>query len=347
MTLSYRNEEKIRAAFAALVDATPAGADFEDLTDIVPKPVHIGRPGLVVMAVAAIVTLVVLGPLALPMGRSGTPSSTSDEVPPPAGIPDSAPLPGTVVPYLESPPAWFGEPVAAERLAADRTGRWVSTLLGVETGDGQVSFPVSVALTDGTLRGLDAAEEVIVGGRALRSLSIGDWQAIATTEGPTIIVSGAVDTSLLLEVLDAVTTGATATGDSLTVSPVPTGYVERVAPQLHAQDFPSRRMLTNADGDTSINEISDWVDPELAAAGSGAEYRLVDIDGAEGWTGRTESNPFGALTFLVWSPEPGVVLEIVTTNSERTTEELIELASATSLISASEWDDAFGLSNTQ
>jgi hypothetical protein len=153
---------------------------------------------------------------------------------------------------------------------------------------------------------------------------------------------GAVESALLADVLNATTVVATTAGNSLSISRLPTGYVERVAPQLHAEDVPFRRTLTNAAGDVSLNEISDWIVPELAAAASGADYRLVDVNGLEGWTGRTEFNSYGPLTFLVWSPQPGVVFEIVTTNDERSTEELVELATATSVISATEWDRAFG-----
>jgi hypothetical protein len=339
VTLSTRNEEKLRTAFAALVDVTPVGADFEALTEGQLVPTRRRWSGLAVMATAAIATVVVLAPLMLLGNRTG-PSSTTGDVAPPVGIPEGAPSPGSVAPFLETPPVWFGEPVAAARPAADRTGRWVSAAIGVEASDGLVSSPVTVAVTDGTLRGLEDAEEVVIDGRTLRSLQIGGWQTLATVGEPAIVISGVVDTALLSDVLNATTVVATSGGDSLAISHLPAGYVERVAPQLQAEDIPHRRTLTNTAGDISINEISDWVDPELAAASSGADYAPVEVNGEQGWTGHTESNPYGPLTFLVWSPQPGVVFEVVTTNDERSTEHLVELATATSAISANEWDQA-------
>lgn len=312
------------------------------LVEQTPRRQPAGRrwPGLAVMTTAAIATLAVLAPLILIGDRLG-PSSTTKNVEPPAGIPEGAPPPGSVAPFLETPPAWFGEPVAGEREAADRLGRWESATIGVESGDGQVSSPVSVAVTDGTLRGLEDAEDIVVDGQTLRSLTFNGWRALVTVGEPAVVVSEAVDTALLSDVLSATTVKTTTAGDSLSISRLPAGYAERVAPQLHAEDVPFRRTLTNTAGDISINEISDWVEPELAAAGSGADYQLIDINGVEGWTGRTEFNSYGPLTFLVWSSQPGVVFEIMTTNDERSTEELVELATATSVSSATEWDQAF------
>ena len=89
-----------------------------------------------------------------------------------------------------------------------------------------------------------------------------------------------------------------------------------------------------------INEISDWTDPVLAAAGSGAEITAVglDADGTVGWTGRMTFHPYGPLRFLVWSPRPGVVFEITTDDMDRSVDDLVDVAAATSAIGIDEWE---------
>lgn len=61
MTLSTRNEEKVRRAFAALSNMTPTGSDFEDVTSGSPLEPPSPRPRQ--MAIVAVVSAI--GALAL------------------------------------------------------------------------------------------------------------------------------------------------------------------------------------------------------------------------------------------------------------------------------------------
>ena len=81
-------------------------------------------------------------------------------------------------------------------------------------------------------------------------------------------------------------------------------------------------------------------EPLLAAAQTGADLGAVEIGvgGEPGWIGRTTAHPDGPLEFLIWSPSPGVVLEISTDDPDRTLRDLVDLAHATSLLPDDEWD---------
>jgi hypothetical protein len=258
----------------------------------------------------------------------------------PAPVPDGAPLPGSVLPYVESPPKWFGQPRSGEREGAIHTGHWVSTAIGIDGGNGTTQDPIWVAATDGSLKDLDTAETIVTDGQRLRLLDLGTgWQTVATTSQPMIVVSGTVETSLLLEVVQAVRAEASGGGISLHVDALPDSYTELVPAQAHAEDVAHRQTLAGATAENVINEISDWVQPELAAAATGADYEEVIVGDSTGWTGRSESHPFGPLRFLVWSPEPGVVLEIVTTDLDRSVDDLVQLAGSVRLLPADEWDE--------
>jgi len=290
--------------------------------------------------VAACVVVIVAGlALATRQGQGGVDAASPAGIEPPAGIPAGAPAPGSVAPIVEMPPDWFGRPMPARRDAGMRTGRWVYTAIGLDAGDGTVVSPIVIAATDGSLGSLAEADTVMIGGRMLRRHQIGDWQTLATTQSPMVVVSGQVDEQLLAEVLADVRPVFLPEGISLSLDRLPPGYSELVPPQLLAEDVPDRRSIANISGDTAIHEESDWVQPELAAAAAGVDYHSVEIDGLTGWTGRTVSNPFGPVSFLTWSPAPGVVFSIVTANLDHSTADLIELAEATHVLSSEQWDE--------
>jgi hypothetical protein len=105
-------------------------------------------------------------------------------------------------------------------------------------------------------------------------------------------------------------------------------------------DPAQRRTLASSSGGISVDNVSDVPEPLLAATQTGADLSAVEVGagGEVGWTGRTSANPYGPLELLIWSPSPGVVLEISTDNPDRTVRDLVDLAHATSLLPADEWD---------
>ena len=163
---------------------------------------------------------------------------------------------------------------------------------------------------------------------------------LGTTTSPTLVAAGAVDTAILAEVLAKTTVTDTGGVLVLGLSELPTDYGVRVHPQVQAPDIDDRPTLANQAGDIAINEVSDWVDPQLSSANSGADYRQVSVNREPAWTGSHDFNSFGTLRFLAWSPEPGVVFEITTASTNRTIEELIELAEASTVLPAGSACDA-------
>jgi hypothetical protein len=258
----------------------------------------------------------------------------------PTDVPLATPEPGTVLPSVANPPSWFGTARPGARPGGDRTGRW--TVAAIGSGSEPITSPINISVTDGTFGSFGTVDNVSLNGRAIRVMQSSGFTLLATTSTPTVVVSGAVDRAILADVL-AATTAADRNGKLvLGLSALPPGYAVVVQPQVQAVDPPNRPTLTNADGDVAINEVSDWVNPQLAAAASGASYAKVVVGGRPAWAGKSDFNPSGSLTFLNWSPQPGVVLEITTSNPRRTIAELIQLAESTAILPAAEWHAVYG-----
>ena len=86
----------------------------------------------------------------------------------------------------------------------------------------------------------------------------------------------------------------------------------------------------------AINEVSDWIDPLLYAAATGTDIIRTTVGDTPAWTGTTSERI--PLRYLVWSPEPGVVLEITTTDGNRPVEDLVALAEQTTAIPVADWE---------
>ena len=261
------------------------------------------------------------------------------------GLPSDAPTveagPGTARPDgptgVAPPPAWFGEPQAGFRAGGRSGGRWVATAIG-RVSDGAVSAPIVASAFDGTYVGLDEAVPVTIDGVPLRSARFGDMLVLATDGTPTVMVTGRDDERTLAAVLAAVEVVEPDGEFSLRLRSRPDGYAEIVPPRVFGPVVPEGETLASESGDTAIDQVSDVGDPLLAAAGSGADLTAVDVHGATGWFGRTTSEAHGVLTFLAWSPRPGVVFEVTTQDTERTEGDLADLARWVSTLDADDWD---------
>jgi hypothetical protein len=95
----------------------------------------------------------------------------------------------------------------------------------------------------------------------------------------------------------------------------------------------------------TLNALPRWmlyttvINPQVETEGRAellADHRSVAVGELTGWTGLTNFNRYGPMTFLVWSPESGVVLEIVTTDPDRAVDDLVELALLTRVVEAAE-----------
>jgi hypothetical protein len=242
--------------------------------------------------------------------------------------------------HVASPPDWFGEPRGGYRDAGYRTGRWVSMAIGRESGD-TIAEPILISVFDGWYVLLNNAEAVTIGGTTRRVVRFDGWSALASEGTPTVVVSGSVDEATLAAVLDAVEVTDPSGDFSLRLRDRPDGYSDVVSPRVLGPDPPMRPVLAGGSRYYGINEVSDWTDPLLDAVGSGADVTAIDVDGARGWTGLATANPHGPLRFVVWSPRPGVVFEITTDDMERSEDDLVELAEATSAIGMDEWETIY------
>jgi hypothetical protein len=334
-------DRAIRASLADIVAAAPEPDELRDrvLSDPVGSPRHrtLLAAAVVVILVAGVISVALVARNRSEMS-SAQPSVDAGAVPAtPLPIPPDAPAPGQLVPSVAEPPVGFGPFVAARRDGALRTGSWVATAIGAPDPDGYRS-PITVSVFEGSWIALDGAETVSIAGHQFRSGRVGDFEVLATTTSPTVAVSGLVGRDLLYDVLTAVIVKATAASFAVTVDPMPDGYVEISPPRHLAADPNPRRTLAQRGGELGINEVSDWVDPLLYAASTAADIRRHDLGDTDAWSGVTTANPGGPIRFLVWSPAPGTVFEIVSTDLTRTADDLIALAATTSTVTQTEFD---------
>ena len=77
------------------------------------------------------------------------------------------------------------------------------------------------------------------------------------------------------------------------------------------------------------------------AVASGADVTAVGVGNTSGWTGLWTVDPDRPIPFLTWSPSPGVVFEISTDDAERSGEDLVDLAEATTALEIAAWDDIY------
>jgi hypothetical protein len=286
-----------------------------------------------IFVAAACVALVAGLGVALSTGR-GSETSVSQSPAgwtPPLPVPRNAPEPGDWAAHVPDPPSWLGELGPGRRTGALRTGHWVTTAIGRPTTDGWAA-PITVSAFDGAWTALDDAFTVQIDGRSYLQARIGDWQALVTTTQPALAAYGNVDQGTLHGVL--ATAQITTSGDqfSVAIGEYPADYAEMVPPRVLAGDTTPRRTLA---------EVSDWTDLLLLAAATGADLTEHTIGTTTGWSGTTTANPIGPVTFLVWSPRPGVLFEIDSTGPGRTIDDLTQLATTTTAISATDWDEIY------
>lgn len=259
----------------------------------------------------------------------------------PIPVPPDAPAPGAMLPGIVAAPDWLTPVRAALRDGGQRTGSWVSTALGIPDGEGYRD-PILVSIFDGTSAALDDSVP-LAGDDTIRTTRLGSWQAVFTTTSPTLVVQGEADQSMLLDVLRSSSVVTDMDEFTVSVAPRTDGYIEISAPRLLATDTPERRSLGGAATSALVNEVSDWVDPLLYAAATGADITPVRLaDHSIAWSGSIHRNPGESLIrFVVWSPVPGVVFEIVSTDPDRPVTDLVTLADSVEPISATDWDAAY------
>lgn len=264
--------------------------------------------------------------------QSAPVDTTSTPVPSPRpaiALPNDFNTPGSIIPLVEQPPVGFDTLVTGQRESGFRTGYWTATAIA-RTSGGTYVDPITVTAFDGTWSAVDEATEITINGTRYLQAQWETYTVLATTSTPTIAAKGTVDPALLGETLDALILDTSSRPYAAVFARLPDGY-EQVSPfrELAADPSP-RATLTDPDGTLTINEVSDWVDPVLYAASTGADITAEDLVIGTAWSGATTSNPYGPLTFLVWAPQPGIVFEIVSTDPTRTISDLIALADATS-----------------
>lgn len=304
------------------------------------------RTRRVTAAAAAVVAAIALGNTVLApddptevtaIDRSCERGAESDEI----GPSEIGPVVGhALLPLVADPPSFFGEPRAAHRSGGHRRGAWTSLALARPADAGWTS-PIWLAATDGSFAPLEPGDETIIEDRTYRTRTFGDVTYLASESSPQRIASGAVDRSTLAAVLSTAEASVSPSGLALTVAvdDLPSGYCVLATPRPHGPDTADRRVLASQHGTVAINEVSDWPSATLAAAATGADLERVATP-VEGWSGIADAGD-EPLRFLTWSPVPGVVFEITTTDATLTTADLADLASRTTAVDPTTWADRY------
>ncbi|MEM9132740.1 MAG: hypothetical protein AAGE88_10380 [Actinomycetota bacterium] len=257
------------------------------------------------------------------------------------GLP--SPAVSELLPLIADPPAAFGEGQRAEREGQQRTGQWTSAAIAIPTADGYEQ-PIVISVLRGDAFYLDKATPLEADLRSpafgdLISFTDGPWTAVATRTDPIVSVSGAVELSALLDVLSAMTR-AESSPDSLVLdtTQLPDGYSLIVEPTALGQDQTPRNVVADDYRTASLNEISDRANPLLAAALGGGRLQAVNIGPTTGWAGIYDDEEFGPLRSLIWSPEPGVVLELSVVAERWSLDDTIALAEDVTMVTPDQWN---------
>jgi len=328
---------------AERIEVTP---DLASITNPAPQlqasPTHT-RPRLhrVLLAAACLALIAAggVGILASQQDPDHTPTAEGESSwQPPTPIPDGAPAPDSRAPAVASVPEWLDDLGPAFRDGNGRSGRWVSTALAVPV-DGGYDESIQVSVFDGEYNGRGDAESIEIDGVTFETVQVGAWQQLTSTTTPTLVVSGAVPLDRLNEVMSAARITTNGEDISVMLDSIPNGYQVIVGPQVLGNDTKLRRTLASQTGKLAINEVSDWVDPLLYASGTGTDIERLAVNGSPAWTGVT--NERFPLTFLVWSPEPGILLEITTTDDNRPITDLVALAERTEAVPIDAWNERY------
>jgi hypothetical protein len=318
------------------IEVTGAGFDAVTSGEQRSRRATRSRPGLLVAALVATSVLTGSAIVALSLGSHGPDiAPRTDPVPAATDMPE----PGSLVAHVEDPPGWITGFTAGRRAGGQRLGTWTAGAVAEVTDDGY-SRPVLIAVADGSWSVLDDASTIRIDGRDLRIMSIGGWTAVATTRTPMVVASGRVESSVLTQIIDAATV-VDGVRFQLDGARLPSGFEVIVGARELARDTTLRHTLADQSGRIAVNEVSDWVDPLLSAAATGADLVRHDLDGAVGWSGRTE-HPSGPIAFVVWSPARGVVFEVDSTDPTRSLDDLLDLASRTEIVTAERFDELYG-----
>lgn len=336
------------AALAARLNAAaarvPVQPDLERVlnppvgnTAVATRPRHPRRR----IAVAAAVSVVCIAGVLLSGASRSTVvdvgSSDGGSCGPAEDATGSGPEPGSMLPLVWEAPGWVGGFEPATRAGAIREGRWVSAAFAKPGPNRSWQQPVVVSAFLGSHQAQVEATPRVVNGRALDSVSINGWNAVFWGQAPTVMASGTVEFEVLEAFVSATRTGGA--GDpSLCVDSLPASYQEVVAPQRLGEDSTPRSTLYSSVANLTINEVSDLTSAALAAALTGADLTPVAVGDGAGWSGQTASSGSGPLTFLTWSPEPGVVFEI-TTVTDHNADRLAEIAAQVAATPAPLWAD--------
>ena len=262
---------------------------------------------------AAAASLALFAGLALVLSTGRNPQVPAAEtVPvwtPPRSLPGDAPEPGAFAAHVANPPAWLGELGPGLRTGALRTGRWVTAAIGAEPQqtDSPRRSPCRRLMDPGK------HSRVHPPSRSTAAPSCACCRSVTGRHSPhprdpQIAAAGNVDQHTLHDVLSA--TRITSHEDRFTImiGTMPDGYVELVPPHALPADTTPRRTLAETGGALAINEVSEWADPLLYAASTGADITGYALATTTGWSGTSTSGPYGTITFVVWSPRPGVLL---------------------------------------
>lgn len=285
------------------------------------------------VAAACVAALVLVG--AVVVTEDGDPAAT-------AAPASDLTLTEPVAPWSDDPPAWVGE-LGTAWADRHRDGTWVTGAIAKVGDDGSIDSPIRISVFDGWERALDEATETEIDGRPVLEYVERAWRVLATPEpadGPAgrVMVSGPADAPLaeVLREVEIVAGGAAPATYHL--GALPDGYEEVVAPLLQADLGRKRPAIHGADGHVVVYDLSEWVDPTLVSFSGGSEPAQVEIDGISGWTYEFEPTDWPAeLRVLVWSPEPGVVFEVVSDDPDHTVEMLAELAATVTVQPLDEW----------
>jgi hypothetical protein len=289
-----------------------------------------------VLAVASLGALLVAGVVLIT--QRGSDTSTD----PAATAPATSPK---LFPVIDDVPVWAEALYGSYRIP-DTTPppRAIWALLARDGNSQDVVDPIIISvqaeIRDGALTDGDTID---VGGRSARLIkgaAIGAPSTLILDGTPTLMVSGSVDQSLLIDAASAVTISDPNGDFTVSLGEPPAGFTVVTPPTV--QPTPVLSAATSAIDGVSLDVAVDGnlPDPRLRVGLAGADATAASIGSVTGWYATIPSTD----AFVVaWEPRPGTILVLTASSPGLTSIDVLQLARSVRLTTEDEWRAAYNV----
>ncbi len=282
------------------------------------------------ISIAAACVLVVGGLVIVTQRRfnaPGTPSTSN---------PVSSPL---LFPVVDNPPAWAGQMYGSYRVpAAVPQVRVIWALLARQSVDQSAVDLIVVQVRADRPEDVGDGEPVQFGDQSAQLYTSPGNSTLILEGAPTLIVSGSVSSSLLIEVAAGLSISGPDGGFTLSMGEPPAGFSVLVEPTLQQTPVVSAAASTVGGGSIDIAVDNSLPDPRLRIALFGGDATAVVIGDVVGWYSKYPVNDGFVVT---WEPTPGTMMVLNIEHPGLIGSDAVEIARHVRVTTEAEWRETY------